>query len=84
MAAHKPYKDMSVEERLWTCYSHAYLQKTRGQKLTNASLHVRLGISEENKSVVSRLIKSAVAKGLIKPFDATTAPRYMGYVPFWA
>jgi predicted HTH transcriptional regulator len=84
MAAHKPYKDMSNEERLWTCYVHACLQKTRSEKLTNATLRERLGISEENKAIASRLIRSAVAKGLIKPFDATAAPRYMGYVPFWA
>jgi predicted HTH transcriptional regulator len=81
---HVSYKDMNSEERLWTCYIHACLQQTNGERLTNTSLRERLGIAEENKAIASRLIKSAVEKNLIKPFDPTAAPRYMGYIPYWA
>jgi predicted HTH transcriptional regulator len=84
MTAHKAYKDMSVEERLWTCYIHACLQQTVGKKLTNTSLRERLDITEENKAIVSRLIKKAAEKGLIRAFDPTAAAKSMSYVPYWA
>ena len=38
----------------------------------------------ESEHSISRLIKEAVNQKYIKPFDPTTAPRYMKYVPTWA
>ena len=84
MTEQKVYKDMTVEERLWTCYIHACYQQTEGRHLTNPSLRERLNISEANKAMVSRLIKKAVDKGLIKPFDSAAASKLMSYLPYWA
>jgi len=84
LKAHKPYKDMSVEERLWTCYIHASYQQTVGKHLTNASLRDRLDVSTDNMSIVSRLIKAATEKNLIKPFEPDAPPKSMSYVPYWA
>ena len=36
------------------------------------------------KDDVDRLIKEAVEKGILKPLDPSTAPRYMKYIPIWA
>lgn len=33
---------------------------------------------------ISRLIKEAVNKNLIKPLDPTTSNKYMKYIPVWA
>ncbi len=56
----------------------------QGDYMTNSSLRNRFGLPENNSASISRLIKEALAKKLIKPFDATTAPRYMKYIPIWA
>ena len=56
----------------------------QGEQLTNASLRARFGLKESSSGSVSRLIKEAVNQKYIKPFDPTTAPRYMKYVPIWA
>jgi predicted HTH transcriptional regulator len=81
---HLPYKGMSVEERLWTCYIHACYLQTIGEKLTNASLRERLGIDEGNKAIASRLIKKAIEKDLVKPFDPSAGSKGMSYIPYWA
>jgi predicted HTH transcriptional regulator len=60
MTDHKAYKDMSIEERLWTCYIHACLQQTVGKHLSNTSLRERLDLPESSKAMTSRLIKKAV------------------------
>jgi predicted HTH transcriptional regulator len=81
--AHKPYKEMNVEERLWTCYIHACFQQTVGKHLTNASLRDRLDLPESSQAMTSRLIKKAVEKGYIKPFDPDASAKTMSYVPYW-
>ena len=43
----------------------------------------RLGLEDTSSGTSSRIIREAVAKGLIKPFDPNTAPRYMKYMPAW-
>jgi predicted HTH transcriptional regulator len=84
MTAHKAYKDMSVEERLWTCYIHACYQQTLGKHLSNTSLRERLDLPESSKAMTSRLIKKAVEKGLIKRFDKDAGSKNISYVPYWA
>ena len=51
--------------------------------MTNSSLRKRLGLQDTSSGTSSRIIREAVAKGLIKPFDPNTAPRYMKYLPAW-
>jgi predicted HTH transcriptional regulator len=83
LTAHKAYKDMSVEERLWTCYIHACYQQTLGKHLTNSSLRERLDLPETSKAMTSRLIKKAVDKGLIKRFDDDAGSKNISYIPYW-
>ena len=79
-----PFSKIKQEEKVWSCYIHACLRQVEGEQLTNASLRDRFGVSESNKSSVSRLIALVVEKGLIKPLDPSAAPRYICYVPYWA
>jgi predicted HTH transcriptional regulator len=82
--SHIPFNKLSLEEKLWSCYMHACLNQVRNEKMTNTTLRERFDVSEGNKAAISRLIAMTVKKGLIKPLDPDTAPRYMSYIPFWA
>ena len=79
-----PLNKLSSEDKVWSCYLHACLKYTMHDALTNASLRERFGVSLESKATISRIIKASVEKGVIKPLDRDTAPRYMKYIPFWA
>ena len=52
--------------------------------MTNASLRGRLGISEPNKSMASRIIADAVKDGSIRPEDPNQGKKFAKYVPHWA
>ena len=78
-----PFPRMSSEDKLWACYMHACILHVQGEALTNSSLRHRFGIPQTSSGSISRLIKEAVTKGLIKPLDPTTSNKYMKYVPFW-
>lgn len=82
--AEMPFSSIAPEDKLWACYLHACIKQVQGEQLTNASLRARFGLKESSSGSVSRLIKEAVNQKYIKPFDPTTAPRYMKYVPIWA
>ena len=82
--SHIPYSSITPEGRLWSCYLHACIKYIQEEQLTNSSLRERFGLPETSSGVVSRLIKEAVEKKLLKPFDPNTARRYMKYVPAWA
>ena len=79
-----PFTNISPEDKLWACYLHACIKQVQGDQLTNKSLRERFGLKESSAASVSRLIKDALGKNLIKPLDQNTAPRYMKYLPFWA
>lgn len=82
--APRSFTAMTKEERLRATYQHACLQWVSNQRMTNASLRKRFGISEGNLAMVSRVIADAVEAGLIKPFDPTSKSRRLSqYVPFW-
>ena len=81
--AYVPFERLSPDERLWACYLHACLLYVQGEYLTNSSLRGRFGVQSTAAGSISRLIKTAVGKGLIVPYGATTAPRHMKYLPFW-
>jgi len=78
------FSEISTDEKIWACYLHACIKYVQGESLTNQSLRARFGLKESAAGSVSRLIKNAVERNLIKPLDATTAPRYMKYIPIWA
>ena len=78
------YTTLPSEDRLWACYLHACIKYVQGEQLTNSSFRERFGLKESSAGSVSRLIKEAVDKQIIKPIDPGTAPRYMKYIPIWA
>lgn len=83
--AKMPFPSISTEDRLRACYHHACITYTANQGgITNATLRERFGLPQSSSASVSRLIREAVAEGLIKPLDPTTAPRHMQYLPYWA
>lgn len=84
MFSHREFSDITPEDKLWSCYLHACVKQVNGETVTNASLRERFGLDTKSSASISRLIKEAVEKGLIKPFDPTTAPRHMKYIPIWA
>ena len=79
--APRTFLEMSSVERIRACYQHAALRSVSGLRLTNASFRQRLGVEERNAAQVSRIIKSAVDEGLIKPADNENVRA--GYLPWW-
>ncbi len=79
-----PFTCIASEDKLWACYLHSCVMYVQGEHLTNTTLRKRFGLKESSSGSVSRLIKDAVDMHYIKPLDATTAPRYMKYIPIWA
>jgi predicted HTH transcriptional regulator len=79
-----PFTNISLEDKLWACYLHACIMYVQGEHLTNSSLRKRFVLNDTSSGSISRLIKEAIAKNLIKPLDPLTAPRYMKYIPIWA
>lgn len=78
------FANIPHEEKLWSCYLHACIKYLTHDGLTNSSLRTRFGLEDTASAQISRLIKEAVLKELIKPFDSETSQRYMKYVPIWA
>ena len=80
----QPFSSISLEDKLHSCYMHACIKYVQNEQLTNSSLRTRFGLKSSSSGVISRLIKDAVSKNYIKPFDSDTAPKHMRYIPFWA
>ena len=78
------FSSLAPEDKLRACYLHACIKFVQGEQVTNSSLRERFGLKPSAAGSISRLIKDAVEKELIKPLDPETAPRYMKYVPVWA
>lgn len=77
------FTNLSAEEKLWSCYLHACIKYVQGENITNSSLRDRFALPESSSGSISRLIKEAVNRKMIKPVDPDTAPRYMKYIPIW-
>ncbi len=82
--AHKAFKDMKKEDKVWACYLHCCLRYVNREDMNNASLRVRFGIEEKNSATVSRVIKQAVEANLIKLYDPDANRKTWRYVPSWA
>lgn len=82
--AHKPLREMTRAERTHACYLHACLRHVERDPMTNATFRARLGISEPNKAMASRIIADAVKDGSIRPADPNQGKKYAKYLPHWA
>lgn len=79
-----PFNNLLLDDRLWACYMHACVRYVEGKQMNNPSLRERFGLDDSYVSQISRVLKAAVKAQLVKPYDQSTAPRYMSYVPIWA
>lgn len=84
LLAEQKFADLTIEDKIWACYMHACIKYIQGEYLTNSSFRMRFGLKDSSSGMISRIIKEAVNRGVIKPFDPEAAPRYMKYVPVWA
>jgi ATP-dependent DNA helicase RecG len=75
---------MEKGDRIRTCYLHACLKYMNREFLTNSSLRERFGMEVQQSTLISRFIREAVEAGAIAPYDASTAPKYRKYIPYWA
>ena len=81
---HRPLREMDRADRTRACYHHACLRYVEHEPMTNSSLRARLGISEANMAIASRIIADAITDGLLKPEDPKQGRKYAKYIPFWA
>jgi predicted HTH transcriptional regulator len=75
---------MDKLDRIRACYQHCCLKYVVGEMMTNQTLRERLKIDEKNYSMVSRVIKEATEKNLIKPYDINAGTKSIRYIPNWA
>lgn len=80
----RPLTDMTPDERAQAVYLHSCLNQVSRKHTTNSSVRQRFSIEERNKATASRLLKDAVSRELIVPYDKNASPRHMRYIPFWA
>lgn len=80
--APRSFAEMTAEERLRACYQHSIIRYLGREPMKNSTLCERLGIEKHNRAQASKVIKSALERGFIKPQDMDN-PR-AGYVPKWA
>ncbi len=81
----KNYKQMNKDERIRASYQHSALQHLSGEAMTNASLRKRLGVSDTNYPLVTKIINDSVEAGLVKPHDPENkANKHAKYIPYWA
>lgn len=82
--SHVPFAGQTNESKLWALYMHACLRYTQRNQLTNASLRERFGLKQSSAGMISRLIKQAMDKQMIKVFDETASLKFKRYIPYWA
>ena len=82
--SHRELKNLTQEDRLRACYLHASLKYIERDYMTNTSLRERFGIAPGNGSMVSRIIKDAIDKGLICVYDESVGSKARKYIPKWA
>ncbi len=83
--AQKPFSKWTIEEKLSSAYYHACLYYySAGKAMTNESLRNRYGLSAKDMSIVSRIIRLALERGLLKLQSETASIKNRAYVPYWA
>lgn len=83
--SYKALNDLDKKEKIRACYQHACLKYVSNEKMTNQSLRERFKIEDHNYSTASRIIRDALAEGVIKEDDPESKSRkYASYLPIWA
>lgn len=82
--APRPLTQMDQADRVRAVYLHACLRYVQREFMTNSSLRERFGIDTKNSATASRLIKEALAAGMVRLHDPDAPPKLRRYVPEWA
>ncbi len=81
----KTFAEMSPHERIEACRQHAVLKHLNSSAMTNTSLRERLKMSERQRPQVSKLIREAIERGIIKDKNPeSTSTKFAEYIPIWA
>lgn len=78
------FEDMTLEDRIWACYTHACILFLDRRHLTSSSVKKRFGLPTVSASTISKLLRKAVARGCIRVFDPDVGDKAVSYVPYWA
>lgn len=79
--APRRFAEMTTDEYIRACYQHAVLQFISGARMRNSTLRERFGIEGRNAAQVSRIIRLALDRKLIRPADPVKPQA--AYVPHW-
>ncbi len=82
--AHKEFREMKKEDRVWACYLHCCLRYVNREDMNNASLRKRFGIDVKNSAMVSQIINDSIKAEAIKPYNPDAGSKAMRYIPCWA
>lgn len=80
--APRRFAEMTSDECIRACYQHAVLRFISGARMRNSTLRERFGIESKNAAQVSRIIRLALDRKLIRPADPEKPQA--AYVPHWA
>lgn len=80
---YRAFGDMSKDERLRSCYWHCVFKYISREQMSNASLRERFG-NVVTSQMISKIIREAQEKQLIKVFDLEAGTKAMRYIPIWA
>jgi predicted HTH transcriptional regulator len=76
---------MDKQDKIRACYQHCVLKYVMGEQMTNQSLRKRLGISDANYPLASKIISDTFDAKLIKDYDPSNqSKKFSKYVPYWA
>lgn len=84
ITARKPFRELTLEDRLRICRQHCDLQYAKGEAMTLATLRGRLGVEPSNVGAVRRIVEEALVRQQIKLLNPGAAPRNRSYLPYWA
>ncbi|MCL1603896.1 putative DNA binding domain-containing protein [Succinatimonas hippei] len=79
-----PFSDLTIEDKVRTCYQHCCICYMQRDYMTNSSLRQRFNLDAKDMSIISRIIKISLEKELIKIENPDQGVRLRKYVPFWA
>lgn len=82
--AHRSFQEIERDARIRAAYLHASLKYVERKSMTNKTLRERFELDAKNSATVSRIIKDAIDRKLIKCQDETVGAKAKKYLPYWA
>jgi ATP-dependent DNA helicase RecG len=81
---HRPFSDMTKDDRVRACYQHCCLRYVLRDTTTNQSLRNRFGLADKRAETVSRILRDAIDAGLVRSENPDGSRKYARYLPYWA